>query len=289
MSAATTTARVVRDMDEAEYHASPGLSATGMKHLLRSPLHYRRQMDHRPEKSEWDFGHGVHAKVLGVGAEVVEIPADVLSKSGSTGTDAARAFMKESREAGLIPLKADAIASIDRCAEAVLANTKARRLLELEADTELSLFATDPETGVALRGRLDRLAVGNGIHLPLDLKTSSDVRRLKIRRSIEDFGYDIQAEAYRELLRLAMGIEARPMQLIFVESDEPHEVRVVQLAHEDWVETARLKMRRAIRLYAACMDSGKWPGEDDHTAEVEAIEPRPFYLADHQHLEEVAS
>jgi len=268
-------------MSDETYHASPGLSATGMKWLLRSPKHYRQNMDHRVESSAFDLGHAVHVKVLGVGMGVVVIPDEVLSKSGTTGTDAARAFIAEARAEGLVPVKADVVAQVDAIAEAVLTNPKAAALLTLPGQTEVSIFADDPDTGVPLRGRLDRLGtLADGRVVNVDLKSTTDVRRHKIVRTIEDFGYDIQSETYRHLLRVALGVDVAPTHLIFVEVDPPHEVRVVQLAHPDWIEGGQIKMRRAIDIYERCIRTGRWPGDDDEPGDVEPIEPRPYYLLD---------
>jgi len=280
MSDVDVTESVVRGLDEREYHAAAGLSATGMKWLLRSPKHYRQMMDQRVEKAAFDLGHAVHGKVLGVGMDVVVIPDEMLSKSGTTGTDAARAFIADARANGLVPVKADVLGQVTAIAESVLANPKARTLLGLEGDTELSLFADDPDTGVPLRGRLDRLGeLSSGRLVNIDLKTTTDVRRHKIIRTIEDFGYDIQSETYKHLLRLAFDDAAvAPTHLIFVEVDPPHEVRVVQLAHEDWIDGGARKMRRAINIYARCTATGAWLGDDDSPGSAEAIEPRPYYL-----------
>ena len=38
------------------------------------------------------------------------------------------------------------------------------------------------------------------------------------------------------------------------------------------------KMRRAIDIYARCMDAGEWPGDDDEPGDAEPIMPRPYYL-----------
>ena len=274
MSTHTDTA-----MPELDYHASPGLSSTGMKWLLRSPKHYRQNMDHRIEKAAFDLGHCVHAKVLGVGMGVVVIPDDVLSKSGTTGTDAARAFIADARANGMVPVKAELAAKVNAIAEAVLANPKAAALLELPGDVEVSLFADDPDTGVNLRGRIDKLGtLADGRLVTIDLKTTTDVRRRKIVRSIEDFGYDVQSETYKHLLRLTWGTDVAPTHLIFVETDTPHEVRVVQLAHPDWIDGGLHKMRRAIDIYAHCIATNTWPGDDDEPGDAEPIMPRPYYL-----------
>ena len=273
------------DLPEAEYHAAPGLSATGMKWLLRSPKHYRQQMDHRTEKAAFDLGHAVHGKVLGVGMDYVIIPDDVLASNGAASTKDAKLFIAAARAEGLVPVKADVADQVGAIAEAVLANPKAAALLALPGDSEVSIFADDPDSGVPLRGRLDRLAtLPDGRLINVDLKTTGDVRRHKIMRAIEDYGYDIQSETYKHLLRLASAgvrsnrADVAPTHLIFVETDPPHEVRVVQLAHEDWIEGGRRKMRRAIDIYARCTATDTWPGDDDTPGSAEAITPRPYYL-----------
>jgi hypothetical protein len=275
------TASTVIGLNEAEYHRSPGLSSTGMKWLLRSPKHYRERMDHRVEKAAFDLGHCVHAKVLGVGMGVAIIPDAVLASNGAASTKDAKEFIATARLAGLVPLKADVIAKVDAIAEAVLANPKAHTLLSLPGDTEVSLFADDPGTGVHLRGRIDYLAtLPDGRLVNIDLKTTTDVRRRKLVRAIEDFGYDTQSETYRHLLELTTGKDPAPTHLIFVEVEEPYEVRTVQLAHPDWIEGGQHKMRRAIDIYARCVATDTWPGDDDEPGDVEPIEPRPYYMSD---------
>ena len=272
---------VVRGLDEREYHAAPGLSATGMKWLLRSPKHYRQQMGQRVEKAAFDLGHAVHGKVLGVGLDVVVIPDDVLASNGAASTKEAKAFIADARANGLVPVKADVAAKVDAIAEAVLANSKAAALLSLPGDVEVSLFVDDPDTGVHMRGRIDKLGTfADGRLVNIDLKTTTDVRRRKIVRAIEDFGYDIQSETYKHLLRLAFNADIAPTHLVFVETEPPHEVRVVQLAHPDWIDGGLHKMRRAIDIYARCIATDTWPGDDDEPGDAEPIMPRPYYMSD---------
>jgi hypothetical protein len=281
--------RVIEGMPELDYHASPGLSATGMKHLLRSPLHYRQAMDHRVQRAAFDLGHAVHAKVLGVGLDVVVIPADLLASNGAASTKDAKAFIAKSRAEGQVPVKAEVVAQVDAIAEAVLSNPKAAGLLSLPGPVETSLFADDPDSGVSLRGRLDKLGhLKDGRLVNVDLKKTTDVRRFKLLRTIEDFGYDIQSETYRHLLRLALGADVAPTHLIFVEDEAPHEVRVIQLAHHDWIDGGARKMRRAIEIYERCTRLNTWPGDDDAPGFAEPIPPRPYYLNDIELMEDAA-
>ena len=64
------------DMLEAAYHASPGLSASGMKLLLDCPARYRWEMDHPVVKDVYDFGSIVHRLVLNSGPDIVPVDAD---------------------------------------------------------------------------------------------------------------------------------------------------------------------------------------------------------------------
>ncbi len=278
------TAAIQHGMSEGAYFADGALSQSGMRRLLESPKQYRWYVDSaRVEKSVFDFGHAVHADVLGVGQPLAEIPGELLSGANRSVSSAeAKAWVAASRERGEIPLKPHEIAAVKRAADAVRAHPKAAWLLGLPGESEVSLFAEDPDTGVALRGRLDRIAqLPDDRLINVDLKTTGNVSRKKVMRHIEDMGYDIQSEVYKHLLRLTHpDVKLAPTHLIFVQDSEPHEVRVVQLAHEDWINGGRARMRRAIALYKQCVETGTWPGDDDDSGAAEAIEPRPYYLSD---------
>lgn len=265
--------KFILGMPEEEYHSHPALSASGMKNLLRSPKHFRAARSLNKAKAEFDIGHAVHARVLGIGAPMVEIPASKLSADGGIRSNDAKAWVDAARAEGQVPLKPLVFAAVKRGSEAVLANPKARALLETPGYTEVSLFAEDEQTGVKLRGRIDRLADSL-----IDLKTTTDVRPQKLRAAVTDFHYDLSAAVYRELVRLVIGEDPGPMHLIFVEKEAPHEVRVVRLSHPDWVEGGSRKMRAAIDLYARCVEVGHWPGADDDEGPITELEPPAWYL-----------
>ncbi len=260
-------------MPEEEYHSHPALSASGMKNLLRSPKHFRAARALNKAKAEFDTGHAVHAKVLGVGAPIVEIPSRLLSADGGIRSNDAKEWVENARSAGEVPLKPVVYASVMRAVEAILANPKARALLEVPGWTEASLFGEDPLTGVKQRGRIDRLA-----DQLVDLKTTTDVRKQKLRSAISDFHYDLSAAVYRALVEIVLGADPGPMHLIFAEKEPPHEVAVVVLSHPDWVEGGRRKMRAALDLYARCVEFGHWPGADDDEGPITELEPPAWYL-----------
>ena len=273
--------RFVEHMSEEEYHAHPALSASGMKVLLRSPKHFRMSRALNKARAEFDVGHAVHARVLGVGMPIVEIPQRYLASNGAISTTKAKTFVAEARAAGQIPLKPITYTEIVRASDAVLTNAKAKSLLERPGFTEVSLFAEDPHTGVHLRGRIDRLA-----DVLIDLKSTTDVRTRKITSAVIDFGYDLSAAVYRLLVELITGEEASPMHLIFVEKESPYEVRVVRLGDPAWQAIGEEKMRAAIDLFAWCSERGEWPGDDEDGGPIQDLPVPAWYERQLRALEE---
>ena len=250
-------------MSDAEYHADPveggSLSSTGAKALLRSPAHYKWQLANSVQKATFDLGHAVHSMVLGVGLGVIEIPSELLASNGAVSTKEAKAFIAEARENGSVPLKADVFAECTLMTEAVLAHPLARALLEAPGKSEQSMFAIDPDTGVWLRARADRLSDNGTI---VDLKTSISADPRDFGRSSAEYGYDIQSEWYQGVLELARENRATGFRFIVVEKSAPYLVSVIELDSE-YALIGRQRMRRAVDLYKECVDKNEWPGYGD--------------------------
>jgi hypothetical protein len=275
--------RFVEGMPEDEYHAHPALSASGMKVLLRSPKHFRLSRTENRARTEFDVGHAVHARVLGVGLPIVEIPSRILASNGAVSTKEAKTFVADARADGKVPLKPSTFAEVVRASDAVLTNAKAKSLLERPGFTEVSLFGDDTTTGVKLRSRLDRLTADG---LLIDLKSTTDVRPRKITNAVVDFGYDLSAAVYRHVVELVTGEVPSPMHLIFVEKDAPHDVRVVKLADPAWQVGGEAKMRAAIDLFAWCSEQGTWPGDDEDGGEIRDLPVPAWYERQMNALEE---
>ncbi|MCT1363924.1 PD-(D/E)XK nuclease-like domain-containing protein [Microbacterium sp. p3-SID131] len=271
-------------MDEEEYHAHPALSASGMKVLLRSPKHFRlaRTANRAPEV-KFDVGHAAHKLILGVGMPIVEIPAGLLSGANAAVQSAkAKAWVEEARTEGKVPLKPKDFQAVRRMADAVLMNVKARRVLEAAPWREVSLFGEDEATGVQVRSRLD--ALGEGVLA--DVKTTPDVSARKITNAVIDMGYDLSAEMYRQMVARVLGYDPGPMNLIFVEKELPHEVRVVRLADPAWRVGGEAKIRAALDLFAWCTQQGEWPGDDEDGGAIRDLPVPAWYERQMNALEE---
>lgn len=256
---------VVDGMPDDVYHADPveggSLSSTGAKTILKSPALYQWRKTHRVEKTTYDLGHAAHSKILGVGLDVVAYPDEHLTPSGNVSTKAATVeWAATQRSLGLAPVTPDQMADVEAMSEAVLAHPIARALLEKAGAPEQSVFAQDPQTGVFLRTRIDRLPEPDGgVTTLVDLKTAQSADPTEFRSSAASYGYDVQSEMYQHALRLARGDEYTAFQFIVVEKTAPYLVSVVELDAE-YAVIGQLRMRRAIDLYHECKTLDRWPG-----------------------------
>lgn len=248
------------NLSDADHRKAPALSATSAKWILRSPAHYRWNVDHPTSTSAFDLGHAAHAKILGVGSEVVTVPEELCAKNGAWSTAAAKEFIEKAKAEGKTVLKPDDIAAVDGMAEAVLAHPIAGKLLSIPGAPEVSLSADDPETGVRLKARLDWLPDAKpGLRtIPVDLKTTSNASYDEFMRSIAKFGYHIQGAMCRRLIELTRGDETAPFTLIAVETEPPYAVAVHDIPGA-FAELGARQLRRAIDRYAECLAINEWP------------------------------
>lgn len=261
---------LVYDLDENEYHQLPGLSSTGAKKILRSPAHFQHYINSpRETKDEYDVGSLVHAKVLGIGAKHTVYPDGqgpetftfegvelntVLASNGALSTKAAKAFAEEARAHGLIPVKRVQARVVNKMAESVLAHDEARALIE-GGHAEVSMFATDPATGVDGRGRLDYLRPGT----IADLKTTAGAAsEVDFAKQFFRIGYEVQFGHYDFLYHQITG-EHLPFLWIVVETEPPYLTNVF-LLDEKAQEIGRDRAARARQRYAEARDSGRWGG-----------------------------
>lgn len=257
-------------MPDHEYHSRSELSSTGARLLLESPAKFKYRQDHpQPGKRDYDIGHAAHAKVLGVGSELVGYPDEHLTPSGNVSTKAATlAWAEGQRNAGLVPVSPGDIARVDAMAESILAHPIARDLLESEGERELSVFADID--GVPVRARLDALTNGVGI----DLKTTRKRADAEgFARDASDLGYHVQAAWYRNAMA-AVGSPLSRFLFIVVEKEPPYLVGVNELdiIFEQMGDAAAAEARRR---YRHGIETGEWPG---YSNEIELAAP-PAWMA----------
>lgn len=149
-------------------------------------------------------------------------------------------------------LKSDDWYRLAGCARALRREPEFQRLTET-GNAEVSYFVTDPETGVLLKARMDFVAKD----WTLDPKTYSQKWK-PINQTVADAifyeGYHRQGYLYTTIREIA-GEGKTQFINPFVESEEPHEVRIRRHMQNSLLwDCGRSEVIRLIRLYASLMD-----------------------------------
>lgn len=276
MSTATAPATVWRgpgvysadELTLEQYHADivPGgsLSSSGARALLSpgcpAQFHHDRQQPQLP-KREFEIGTAVHSMLLGTGAELVVVNAEMWN------TKAVKADVAAIRADDKIPLKPSDMQQVEDMVAAVRRHPVAGPLFAPGTGTaEQSLYWTDPATGVVCRVRPDWLKHLPELTLCVDYKTAAKADPEAVSRAIADRGYHQQDAFYIDGIQAVLGLPARFL-FVFQSKTAPYLITVRELSEADRA-IGRAKNQRALRIFADCTKTGIWP---DWTGPTESI------------------
>ena len=260
----------VYDLPAEVYHADPvpggSLSHSGARLLLppNCPAlfdYWRR--NGRPPKAEYDFGHGAHAEVLGVGAPIKVVDAK------DWRTKAAREAKEAAYAAGETPLLAYEYEQVQAMAAALRHHPVASILFQPgTGQAEQSLFWHDAEFAVWRRAMLDWLnpALVNaaGGLLVADYKSTTSVEPSHLAKAMDEYGYARQGAWYLDLVE-ALGLSPQgppTFLLVFQQKTAPYLIAVAQPDPES-IQWGRVLNRKALDVYRRCHESGHWPAYGD--------------------------
>lgn len=250
----------VMDWSPERYHAD--LSAVSHSQLdvfIEDPaLYYGRCVSKvwpQEHRDHFEFGRVLHEVFL-IGRElrdlVVEIPASALSKNGARAGNAWKDFAGECSAAGVTPMFAEDMATVNCLCGAIFRHPMAMRLFGLEGPTEVPIAWTDSR-GIRRRSMLDKLATGYCI---ADLKGMANVSERKFKSAAYDYGYHRQAAYYREAVEALCG-ESLPFLFVAVKKSPPYTCEVIAL-DEAFVDLGQRENDAALDHLAECRETGVW-------------------------------
>ncbi|HSW53299.1 MAG TPA: PD-(D/E)XK nuclease-like domain-containing protein [Sulfuricaulis sp.] len=248
-------------LTNAEYHASPGISKSGLDLIAKSPAHYfARYLDpQRPPAPE-----ATHAQLAGTLAHCAILEPAEFSRRYAIGPDTTRAAkawkeFEASLPAGMIAIKAEDHARAFAQAESL------RRLPDIaealsRGAPEVSVFWRDAETGVLCKCRPDwSHDCGDAGVVLVDVKTCGSASPSEFVREAARHRYHVQAAWYSDGFTEATGRDVLGFLLAAVESEYPFAAAPIMLDAES-IDQGRREYRRNLDTYAACVASGEWPG-----------------------------
>ena len=249
-----------------EHHRMSAISASGLKLIDRSPLHYWAayvdpNREPRDPTAAMKLGTATHCAIL----EPAEFDAryTVLPEGLDRRTKEGKALYAEIEATGKTALSAPDWKRIGAMATAGRSHSFAAMLFDDGPEFETSLFWADPVSGVHCKARPDMMILPcadwpNG--LIVDVKTTTDASPEGFGKSAWSYAMHLQAALYTEGFGILFNTaEPPPFMWLAVESDAPHAV-AMYTASPAIIEYGRGECARLRDIYARCVACNDWPG-----------------------------
>lgn len=247
----------------------PSISGSGLHKIeslcpaaywAHSPLNPNRVEEE--ERSEvLDIGRAAHQWHLGeadFAKEFIISPYDDYRKLD------ARGWRDTQIAKGMTPIKEAQLAGIKGMGDALRRHDIASAAF-VGGKPEQSVIWQDKETGVWLKSRPDFLP-DTPRFIP-NYKTCTSAHPDALRAQIYTYGYYISAVLCLEGLEVVTGKRPDAYYFIFQEKKAPYLITLATL-DGDAIGWGQRQVRRAIRIFADCLSSGKWPSYAPDVIEV---------------------
>jgi len=249
------------DMSNADYHASSGISKSGITLLLESPLKYKsRYIDLVAGETTpaMIIGSATHTAVFEPEKFNQEYAiAPVCDKRTKEGKAIFANFLETAGDK--TPLSESDASQISAIRDAVLAHPVAGKMVTTPKKLiENSIFTVHEATGLVVKIRPDCLVDGFSI---IDLKTTTNASAGAFSNACANFSYHIQAGMYLSIAK-QHGLDVNDFYFIAVEKTPPYSVAVYR-ANKKMVELGLQEFERGMAIYAACIFNDQWPGYND--------------------------
>lgn len=264
----------------------PSISSSGLRKIFsESPAHFYSTWSGNPKRIESEdaahfrIGRAIHHLVLGekffkslFAVQPDEWPDDNgVLKPWHNSRNVCKAWNESRRKEGRTPLTRSDVLVIHNMALS-LSNNPLVKAGALNGLIERSIFWKDKETGIWLKVRPDSIPGDSGDFV--DLKTIYSVQWRDMVKSIAERGYHAQGALIREGAIRVLKMNNPTFSLVFAEKKAPYCTRVVTLKDND-LDLGDEQNRVALRRFADCLKSGRWPGpggDRDDAAHIELNE-----------------
>jgi hypothetical protein len=238
-----------------EYHRHPAVGSSGLKLVLRSPAHFKEELDRpSPPTPSMRMGSALHTAILE--PELFQKNTAVCPKfSGKGSREATATWMKENE--GKLILRADEVDVIDGVLLSLEKHRTARELLK-DGRAEESFFWQDPATGLVCKARPDYWKDG----MLIDVKSTINASPVDFPKQIANLNYHLQAAFYLDGVSAVLGEPFQEFILVAVEKDPPYAVAAYRL-DEATLDVGRQLYRKALRTLKRCKASGVYPAYPD--------------------------
>jgi hypothetical protein len=208
------------------------------------------------DASHFAIGKAAHDLILdGAGwPDRYHVLPEGFTRAGTKKWADAIADADAAEAAGKTIIRHDDHATVLAMAEAIKRHPISKALIRGKA--EKTIAWKDKETGVWLRCRPDFLP--DDLRFIPDYKSTASAAPKDFERSVFNYGYALQAALYLEGIAAVFGEDDRQFFFISQEKDPPYIVQPYCLSQSAY-EYGRREMRKAINIFANCLNANKWP------------------------------
>jgi len=242
----------IYDLSPDDYHASPGVSKSGLWTLYtRTPYHFKYQS--QAETNTQRFGSAAHTAVLEpelFSSRFMRGPSD---RRGNKWTSA----LVDAGATGRSLLTESEYDDAQRLRDALHKNPLVQRLTAGSPQVEKSGFWIDPATGELCRCRPD--LYNPDLRIMVDLKSTADASARDWVKRVADYGFHVQEAFYRDGWEQAGGGAVEGFVFLTVENKAPFAHAVYEMDLPSVAEGAAIA-RKALEMYRACRLADQWPG-----------------------------
>lgn len=244
----------VYDISNAEYHASEGISRSGISELKKSPLHYwDRYLNADREQSEPS-----QAMILGSAIHTLVLEPDNFLNEFAVSSKVGRYWQAEDSEGKQI-IRADDLEKAQLIANSILEHPKAQALLN-GANIEKSIYWEDAGTGLLCKARPDIWNAAIGV--VCEIKTTREANLNGFAYMVRTGDYHIQAAMQLDAIYFATGEKINSFVFIAAPTSRPFKPYACML-DEAAIEAGRREYKDALKVARKCIDSGKWDIDRD--------------------------
>lgn len=236
--------------DELNYGAIDAINQSSLKHIAKSPLHYKHALENKIKQTASMFrGTAAHTAIL----EPVRFMKDYAVFDGERRAGKKwDAFEAENSHKTII--KESEFNTAMAMRDAVHSDPVARQYVTA-LEVEAVMVWRDAETGLLCKGRTDGIKRTPVI---VDVKSAKDVSAHWFAKQAANLNYHLQASFYSDGYEVITGDEPEYV-IVAVESAAPHDVVVYRL-DEDVIANGRNAYRDMLKKVAECRAANKWPG-----------------------------
>lgn len=227
------------------------------KIISHSPAHAKEQRDNPPPKSEaFVFGEGWHCHAL----EPSEFDnryaiAPVCDRRTKDGKEVWKKFQESINSKKII--RPEEYLQMQYMTEAIKRQIIYRFIQGGEA--EVCIVWHNKRTGLLCKARLDYVHRSQAVII--DLKSTRDASQEPFSKAVYRYGYYQQGAWYADGWKELTG-DPPAFTFLAVEKSPPYCPAAYELGAKDII-AGRLAYRRAIKIYAECLEKDEWPGYPD--------------------------